>query len=147
VNYVAIVRSLQIKIIVAQGTEAAGWVGAVGHCKCNGMVKVDNRFVLTVTNLGTIVDAMLAIPALLHDQVGVTFPWRWNNLYFDPETKDSIHFSQIDDQVPYLRHAAVIYGEYSMTKILQPFFLNLVNLLSKYSPLSESLIALGGLPA
>ena len=44
-----------------------GWVGAVGHRKCNGMVKVDNRLVLAVTNLGTIVDVMLAILALLRD--------------------------------------------------------------------------------
>ncbi len=86
---------------MAQVKDVTGWAGAVGNCKCNGMVKIDNHLVLTVTNLGTIVDVMLAIPVLLCDQVGVTFPWRWNNLYFDPETKDSIHFSQIDEQVPY----------------------------------------------
>ncbi len=100
-NYVAIVGSLQIKIFMAQGRDATGWAGAVGHCKCDGMVKVDNCLVLAVMHLGTIVDVMLAVPALLCDQVGVTFPWRQNNLYFDPETKDLIHFSQIDEQVPY----------------------------------------------
>jgi hypothetical protein len=67
VNSVAIVRRLQIKIFVAQGRDAAEWAGAVGHCKCSGMVKVDNRLVLTVTNLGALVDVMFAIPALLHD--------------------------------------------------------------------------------
>jgi hypothetical protein len=67
VNYVAIVGSLQIKIFMVQGRDAAGWAGAVGHRKCNGIVKVDDCLVLTVTNLGTIVDVMLAIPALLHD--------------------------------------------------------------------------------
>jgi hypothetical protein len=110
VNYVAIIRSLQIKIFVAQGRDAAGWVGAIGHRKCNRMVKVDNHLVLTVTNLGTIADMMLAIPALLCDRVGVTFPCRRNNLYLDPETKEFIHISQIDEQVPYWSHAAVIYG-------------------------------------
>jgi hypothetical protein len=54
-NYVAIVGSLQIKIFVAQGRDFMGWAGAVGHHKCNRMVKVDNCLVLTVTNLGTIV--------------------------------------------------------------------------------------------
>ncbi len=86
-NFVAIEGSLQIKIFVVQGRDAAGWVGAIGHCKCNGMVKLDNCLVLAVTNLGTIVDMILAMPALLCDRVGVTFPWRRNNLYFDPETK------------------------------------------------------------
>jgi hypothetical protein len=76
VNYVAIVGSLQIKIFVVQGRDATGWAEAVGHCKCNGIVKVDYQLVLTVMNLGTIVDMMLAILALLCDQVGVTFPWR-----------------------------------------------------------------------
>jgi len=85
-NYVAIVRKLQIKILVVQGRDAAGWAGADGHRKCNRMVKVDNHLVLTVTNLGTIVEVMLTILAFPRDQVGVTFPWRWNNLYFDPET-------------------------------------------------------------
>jgi hypothetical protein len=66
-SYVAIVGSIQIKIFVVQGRDVAGWAGAVGHCKCNGMVKVDNCLVLTVSNLGTIVDKMLTIPALLHD--------------------------------------------------------------------------------
>jgi hypothetical protein len=99
------------------------------------MVKVDNYLVLAVTNLGTIVDVMLAIPALLCDQAGVMIPWRWNNLYIDPDTKDSIHFSQIDEQVPYWSHAVT--GLWSMTKNLQPFFLNSVNLLRKYSPLSK----------
>jgi hypothetical protein len=73
-NYVAIVGSLQIKIFVAQGRDAVGWAGVVGHSKYNGMVKVDNRLFLAVTNLGTIVDMMLAIPVLLCDQIGVTFP-------------------------------------------------------------------------
>ncbi len=143
-NYVAIIESLQIKIFVVQGRDAVGWAEAIGHCKCNRMVKVDNCLVLTVANLGTIVDVMLTLPALLCDQVGVSFPWRRNNLYFDPKTKDLIHFYQINEQVPYLSHAAVIYGVVFNEKILQPFFLNLVNLLSKYSPLSKSLIALGG---
>ncbi len=67
------------------------------------------NYVAIVRSLGTKVDWMLEIPALLCDQVGVTFPWRQNNLYFDPETKDSIHFSQIDEQVPYWSHAEVIY--------------------------------------
>jgi hypothetical protein len=106
------------------------------------MVKVDNHLVLAVTTLGTIVDVMLVIPALLCDQVGVTFPCRRNNLYFDPETKDSIHFSQIDEQVPYWSHAAVIYGVVFNDKNLAAILLE--NLLSEYSPLSESLIALGG---
>ncbi len=66
-NYVAIVGSLQIKIFVAQGRDATGWAGAISHRKCNGMVKVDNCLVLAVTNIGTIVDIMLAILALLHD--------------------------------------------------------------------------------
>jgi hypothetical protein len=74
VNYFAIIRSLQIKIFVVQGRDAAEGAGAVGHHKCNGMVKVDNHLVPTVMNLGTMVDVMLAIPVLLHDQVGVTFP-------------------------------------------------------------------------
>ncbi len=107
-NYVAIVRKLQIKILVVQGRDPVGWAGAVGHRKCNRMVKVDNHLVLTVTNLGTIVDVMLTILAFLRDQVGVTFPWRRNNLYFDPETKDLINFSQIDEQIPYWSHAGVI---------------------------------------
>ena len=67
VNNIAIVRRLQIKIFVAQGRDAAGWVGAIGHHKCNGMVKVDNRLVLTVMNLRAIVDLMLAILALFLD--------------------------------------------------------------------------------
>ncbi len=117
-NYVAIVGSLPIKIFVAQGRDAAGWAGAIGHRKCNGMVKVDNHLVLAVTNLGTIVGMMLAIPALLCDWVGVAFPWRWNNLFFDPETKDLIHFSQIDEQVPYWSHATVIYRVISNDKNL-----------------------------
>jgi hypothetical protein len=66
-NYVAIVRSLQIKMFVVQGRDAAGWAGAIGHRKCNDMVKVNNCLLLTATNLGTIVDVMLAIPALLCD--------------------------------------------------------------------------------
>jgi hypothetical protein len=76
----------------------------------NWMVEVDNCLVLTVTNLGAIVDVVFAIPALLHDRVGVTFFLRWNDLYFDPETKDTIHFSQIDEQVPYWSHAVVVHG-------------------------------------
>jgi hypothetical protein len=36
VNDVAIIGRLQIKIFVALGRE--GWAGAIGHCKCNGMV-------------------------------------------------------------------------------------------------------------
>jgi hypothetical protein len=67
VNYVAIVRSLQIKVFVVQGRDTAGWARAIGHPKCNRMVKDDNCLVLTVTNLGTIVDVMLTIPALLCD--------------------------------------------------------------------------------
>ena len=67
VNYVAIVGSLQIKIFAAQGRDTMGCAGAVGHRKCNRMVKIDNCLELTVTNLGTIVDMMPAIPALLHD--------------------------------------------------------------------------------
>jgi hypothetical protein len=59
VNDVAIVGRLQIKMFVAQGRDAAGWVGAIGHCKCNRMLKVDKCLVLTVTNLGAIVDMML----------------------------------------------------------------------------------------
>ncbi len=51
VNYVAIVRSLQIGIFVVQGKDSGGWAGAVGHRKCDGMVKVDNCLVLAVTNL------------------------------------------------------------------------------------------------
>ncbi len=95
---------------MAKGRDVVSWAGAVGHRKCDRMVKVDNCLVLAVMHLGTIVDVMLAIPALLCDRVGVTFPWRQNNLYFDPETKDTIHFSQIDEQVPYWSHVAVIYG-------------------------------------
>ncbi len=52
-NYVVTVRSLPIKIFVVQGRDTAGWAGAIGHHKCNGVVKVDIRLVLTVTNLGT----------------------------------------------------------------------------------------------
>ncbi len=99
VNYVAIVGSLQIKIFVAQGRDTMGWAGAVSHH--NGMVKVDNCLVLAVMHLGSIGDMMLALPTLLCDRVGATLPWRQNNLYFDPETNDLIHFSQIDEQVPY----------------------------------------------
>jgi hypothetical protein len=66
-NYVAIVGTLQIKIFVAQGRDTKGWAGAIGHRKCNGMVKVDNCLVLAVTNFGTIVGVMLAIPAMLCD--------------------------------------------------------------------------------
>jgi hypothetical protein len=124
-NYVAIIGSFQIKIFVAQGRDAAGWVGTVGHCKFNRMVKVDNCLVLAVMNLGTIVDVMLAILALLHYQVGVTFPWRWNNLYFDPDTKDLIHFSQIDEQILYWTHAAVIYGVIFNDKNLAAILLEL----------------------
>jgi hypothetical protein len=72
------------------------------------------------------------------------FPWRQNNLYFDPETKYSIHFSQIDEQVPYWSHAAVIYGVELNDKNLSAILFELGYFLSKYSPLSESLIALGG---
>jgi hypothetical protein len=89
------------------------------------MVKVDIRLVLAVTNLGTIVDAMLAILALFCDRAGVMFPWRWNNLYFDPDTKDSIHFSQIDEQVPYWSHAVVIYGVVFNDKKLAAILLEL----------------------
>jgi hypothetical protein len=67
VNYVAIVGSLQIKIFVAQGRDAVGWAGAIGHRKCDGMFKVDNHLVLAITHLGTIVDVMLAVPALHYD--------------------------------------------------------------------------------
>jgi hypothetical protein len=83
VNYVAFVGSLQIKIFVAQGRDTTGWAEAVGHHKCDGMVKVDNCLVLAVMHLGSIVDMMLAISTLLCDQVGATLPWRRNNLYFD----------------------------------------------------------------
>jgi hypothetical protein len=31
-------------------------------------------------------------------------------LYFDPETKDLIHISQIDEQVPYWSYAVVAHG-------------------------------------
>jgi hypothetical protein len=144
VNDVAIVGRLQIKILVTQGRDTAGWAGAVGHCKCNGMVKFDNHLVLTVTNLGDIADVMFAIPALLCDQVGVMFPWRQNDLYFDPETKNS----SISPKLMNMSHTGAMWwlstGSYSMTKILQQFILNSVNLLIKYLPLSKSLIALGG---
>jgi hypothetical protein len=109
-NNIAIVRRLQIKIFVAKvEMPRDGWQ-PIGHCKCNRMVKVDNHLVLTVMSLGAIVDLMLAILALLLDQAGVMFPWRGNDLYFDPETKELIHFSQIDEQIPYCSQAAVIQG-------------------------------------
>jgi hypothetical protein len=67
----------------------------------------------------------LTIPALLHDQVGVMFPFRRNNLYFDPETKDSIHFSKIDEQVLYWSHEAVFCGAVFNDKNLAAIHLEL----------------------
>ncbi len=74
VNDVAIFGRLQIKMFVVQDRDVLGWAGAISHRKCNGMVKVDNHLVLTVKNLGAIGDVMFAIPVLLRDLVGVTFP-------------------------------------------------------------------------
>jgi hypothetical protein len=38
------------------------------------MVKINNSFVLNVSNFGVIVDMVLAIPVLLGDEIGVPFP-------------------------------------------------------------------------
>ena len=44
-----------------------GWTGPVSYCKCDRMVKVNDSFVLDVSDSGAIVDMVLAILVLLSD--------------------------------------------------------------------------------
>ncbi len=48
--------------------------GPISHCKCDGVVKIQDSFVLDVADFGAIADVVLAIPALLSDGIGVPFP-------------------------------------------------------------------------
>ena len=87
------------------------------------MVKVDNSLVLNVPNFGAIIDMVLAIPTLLCDRTGVTLSRRWNDLYFNPDSKNVFHISQIDEEVPHRCHAAVVDGVIFNDKNLATVFL------------------------
>jgi hypothetical protein len=68
-------------------------MGPVSHCKCDGMVEINNSnsFVLNLSGFGAIVDMVLAISALLGDGVGVSFSQRWDYLNFNSDTKNVCH--------------------------------------------------------
>ncbi len=85
---------------MGQSGNAMGWARAICYSKFNGMVDVDNWFVLDVPNLGAIIDVMLAIPVGLGDWVGVAFARRWYDLNFDPDAKDAFQLPRIDKQIP-----------------------------------------------
>jgi hypothetical protein len=87
------------------------------------MVKVDNSLVLNVLNFGAIIDMVFAIPTLLCDRIGVAFSRRWNDLYFNPDSKNAFHISQIDEEVPHGCHAAVVDGVIFNDKNLATVFL------------------------
>jgi hypothetical protein len=87
------------------------------------MVEVDNSLVLNVSNYGAMIDMVFAIPTLLHDRVGVAFSRRWNDLYFNPDSKNVCRISQIDEEVPHGCHAVVVNGVIFNDKNLATVFL------------------------
>ena len=99
--------------------------------KCDEMVKIKNSFVLNVADFGAIVDVVLAIPALLGDGVGVPFPGGWDYLYFNPDSKDVCHIGGINNRSHTGAIQWLLIGSYSITKILQLFFLNSVSLFNE----------------
>jgi hypothetical protein len=72
------------------------------------MVKINNSFVLHVSDFGAIVDMVLAILALLGDGSGISFPQWWDYLYLNSDCKDVCHTPQINEQVPHGCHLEVI---------------------------------------
>jgi hypothetical protein len=86
------------------------------------MVKVDNSLVLNVPNFGAILDMVLAIPMLLCDRTGVVLSRRWNDLYFNPDSKNAFHISRIDEEVPHECHAVVVDGVIFNDKNLATIF-------------------------
>ncbi len=87
------------------------------------MVKVDNSLVLNVPNFRSIIDMVLAIPTLLCDRTGVALSRRWNDLYFNPDSKNAFHISRVDEEVPHGCHAAVVNGVIFNDKNLAIVFL------------------------
>ncbi len=72
-------------------------MGPISHCKCDGVVKILDSFVLDVADFGAIVDVVLVIPALLSDGIGVPFPGGWDYLYLNPDSKDVCHIPGINE--------------------------------------------------
>jgi hypothetical protein len=71
-------------------------MGPISHCKCDGIVKIQDSFVLDVADFGAIVDVVFAIPALLGDGSGVPFPGGWDYLYLNSDSKDVCHILGIN---------------------------------------------------
>jgi hypothetical protein len=61
------------------------------------VVKIQDSFVLDVSDFGAIVDVVFAIPALLSDGIGVPFPRRWDYLYLNPYSRDVCHIPGINE--------------------------------------------------
>jgi hypothetical protein len=61
------------------------------------VVKIQDNFVLDVSDVGAIVDVMFAIPALFSDGIGVPLPGRWDYLYLNPYSKDVCHIPGINE--------------------------------------------------
>ena len=72
-------------------------MGSIGHCQCNGVVKIQDSFVLDITDLGAIVGVVFAIPSLFSDGIGVPFSRRWDYLYLNPYSKDVCHIPGINE--------------------------------------------------
>jgi hypothetical protein len=72
-------------------------MGSISHCKCNGVVKIQDSFVLDVSDFGAIVEVVLAIPALLSDGSGVPFSGGWDYLYLNPYSRDVCHIPEINE--------------------------------------------------